>query len=73
MKEKNTVTVKNKKTSKIAWGWWILGFACPVVGYILYLVWKKTDERDSQSSGWGSLLGCAFYLVLFLVWALFIK
>lgn len=76
MEEKNTVMVENKKekkVSKTAWGWWVLGLVMPIAGYVLYLVWKGKNERDSQSSGWGALLGCALYVVLFLVWALFIK
>lgn len=74
MDERNLAkTTNNNDINKTAWGWWILSFFVPIAGYVLYLVYKTKDARKSKSSGWGSLLGCAFYFVLFFVWLLFIK
>ncbi len=55
------------------WLFFAISFLLPPVGYALYLVFLKKDERKSYSSGWGSLLGVVFYIVFALVWILFLK
>jgi len=46
----------NVKTTG-SFGWAILGFFFPLIGLILYLVWKKTRPMDAKYSGYGALIG----------------
>lgn len=45
----------------------ILGFFLPIVGFILFLVWKEKKPVKSSSTGWGSLLGLVFRIIV-LIW-----
>lgn len=38
-------------------GWGLLGFCIPLVGLILFLVWKDTKPRTSKAAGIGALIG----------------
>lgn len=45
---------------KEAWsnsGWSLLGFFIPIVGLILYLVWKETSPTKAKAAGYGALIG----------------
>lgn len=45
---------------KEAWsnsGWLLLGFFIPIVGLILYLVWKETSPSKAKAAGYGALIG----------------
>lgn len=66
MSEEKKLT-QDVTSDKNHWPTWLLGFFLPVVGYILYLVWKEEKPRYSNSTGWGSLLGCFFYIVVAIV------
>lgn len=51
---------------KEAWsniGWSLLGFFIPIVGLILYLVWKETSPSKAKAAGYGALIG--FVISLF--------
>ena len=37
-------------------GWAVLGYFIPILGLILYLVWKKTKPMSSQMAGTGALI-----------------
>lgn len=49
-------------------GWGMLGFCIPVVGLILYLVWKDTKPRTAKSAGEGALIsvivGVVWYFLM---------
>ena len=51
----------------------ILGFFIPILGLILYLVWKSTYPKKAQSAGKGALIGfCVsifFYVIAFAITA----
>lgn len=67
-KEKSTKNgLVEKNGSPIKWLFGILSFLLPPVGYVLYLVWKKTKPQTSIFCGWGSLIGCIFYIILAIV------
>jgi hypothetical protein len=51
------------KNTKANIGWGILGFFFPIVGFILYLVWKENDPLNSAISGKGALFGFIFGFV----------
>lgn len=38
-------------------GWFILGFCIPLVGLILYLVWKDSKPSAAKAIGLGALIG----------------
>ena len=37
-------------------GWGILGFCIPIVGLVLFLVWKDSKPRTAKASGMGALI-----------------
>lgn len=49
-------------------GWGLLGCCIPLVGLILFLVWKDTKPKTSKSAGIGALvgviIGVVFYIIL---------
>lgn len=50
-------------------GWGLLGCCIPVVGLILFLVWKDTKPNTSKAAGIGALVSVGvwvlFYLLIF--------
>lgn len=38
-------------------GWGLLGFCVPIIGLILYLVWKDTQPLNGKAAGKGALIG----------------
>lgn len=52
-------------------GWNLLGFCIPLVGIILYFVWKNDKPKCSKSAGVGALvsilLTVGFYLLMFII------
>ena len=47
----------------------IMGFFLPIVGFILYLVWKEKRPVKANSTKWGSMLGMVFRLVI-IIWVI---
>ena len=47
----------------------MLGFCIPVVGLILYLVWKDTKPRTSKAAGKGALISVIIGVVWYLLMA----
>ena len=60
-------------------GWWFLGFFVPIVGLILYLVWKDEKPLSARRAGWGALisvivggvLGIGYFAFIFWLMAMF--
>lgn len=48
-------------------GWGILGCCIPLVGLILFLVWKDTKPRTAKSAGIGALVGFGTGIVLYIL------
>lgn len=48
-------------------GWGILGFLIPIVGLILFLVWKNTKPNSAKVAGIGAIIGAVVGLVLNIV------
>lgn len=38
-------------------GWTILGFLIPIIGLILFIVWKDSKPKSSSAAGKGALIG----------------
>lgn len=50
-------------------GWGVLGFFFPIVGLILYLVWKNESPKKALMAGKGALIGV---IVVVAIWVLVI-
>ena len=48
-------------------GWAVLGFFFPLIGFILWLVWKDSKPGDSKMAGKGCLIGIIVSVVLGIV------
>lgn len=52
-------------------GWGLLGCCVPIVGLILFLVWKDTKPKTSKAAGIGALVSViasvVFYIVYFVL------
>lgn len=45
-------------------GWAILGFFIPIVGLILFLVWKNTKPQCAKMAGIGAIVGFCLGLIM---------
>lgn len=45
-------------------GWGILGFLFPIVGVILYFVWRNNKPNSAKVAGIGAIIGFCINLVL---------
>lgn len=52
-------------------GWGLLGCCVPLVGLILFLVWKDTKPKTAKAAGTGALvsviIGVVYYILMFVV------
>lgn len=50
--------------------WGLLGFCIPVVGLILFLIWKDQKPKTAKAAGIGALvsviLAVVFYVIVFI-------
>jgi len=51
-------------------GWAVLGFFFPIVGLILYLVWKDDKPNSSKQAGKGALISVIVYGAFLLIYIL---
>ena len=58
-------------TDNGGFGWGMLGCCIPIVGLILYLVWKDTKPKTASAVGKGALISViisvAYYLLLMII------
>ena len=50
-----------------SFGWCVLGFFFPIVGLILWLVWKDTKPASAKQAGMGALIGVILEVVLAII------
>lgn len=50
-----------------SFGWAVLGFCFPLVGLILYLVWKSNKPFSAKKAGIGALVGFCLNILLSLL------
>lgn len=62
---------QNNEGSTIGWG--VLGFFFPLVGLILFFVFKKDRPKASKTSGIGALIGFILGTVLFILLSIIIS
>lgn len=46
-------------------GWGLLGCCIPIVGLILFLVWKDTKPKTSKAAGIGALVATILIVLLY--------
>lgn len=44
-------------------GWGLLGFCFPIVGLILYLVWRQDKPNNAKAAGIGAIIGFVLGLI----------
>lgn len=49
-------------------GWGILGFFIPIVGIVLFFVWRKNNKKSSKAAGIGALIGVIISVILTVVY-----
>ena len=52
---------------KGGFGWGLLGWCVPIVGLILFLVWKDTKPKSSKAAGIGALVSVILLVVVYAV------
>lgn len=61
----------NNVTDNGGFGWGLLGFCIPIVGLILFLVWKGDKPKTAKAAGMGALIsviiGVVLYVLMFVV------
>lgn len=48
-------------------GWGLLGCCIPIVGLILFLVWKDSKPKTAKAAGIGALVSVALSVVYYIV------
>ena len=48
-------------------GWGLLGFCIPVVGLVLFLVWKDTKPKTAKVAGMGALISVILSIVFYVL------
>jgi hypothetical protein len=63
------VAQKDPVVDNGGFGWGLLGCCIPILGLILYLVWKDTKPKTAASVGKGALIsviiGVIYYVIMF--------
>lgn len=58
-------TSTGNDTGNIGWG--LLGCCIPLVGLILFLVWKDTQPNNAKKAGMGALISVIVCVVLYVL------
>ncbi len=51
-------------------GWAILGFLIPIIGLILFIVWKDSKPKSSSAAGKGALIGVIVGAIFAVIWCI---
>lgn len=65
-KSTSNVSTSNDDTGSIGWG--VLGFFIPLVGIILYCVWRNEKPLNAKVSLKGAIISIIAYVVLIVVY-----
>ncbi len=57
-----------QKGQEKSFGYGLLGFCIPVVGLILYLVWKQEKPGYAKSSGIGAIIGAIISGISYIIY-----
>lgn len=56
------VTIPQEK-QKVNTCWGVLGFCCPIIGVILYILWKDVSPANAKIAAKGALVFVMFFLI----------
>ena len=59
-------------TDEGGFGWSLLGCCVPIVGLILYLIWKDSKPKSAAAAGKGALVSVIIYVVVFVLYFILI-
>ena len=65
----NETTAAPQAADKGGFGWGLLGCLIPIVGLILFLVWRDTKPKTSKAAGVGALVSVIVSVVLYVALA----
>lgn len=71
--EEEKITKKNDDRGGFAWG--CLGFCIPIVGLILWLVWRDEKPKTAKAVGIGALVSAiigAIFVIIYFIFLVFI-
>ncbi len=63
--DNNMNVSNNNDNGGILWG--LLGCCVPIVGLILFLVWKDTKPNSAKSAGIGAIVGVVVCVVAYIL------
>ena len=61
-------TASSEDTGSFGWG--LLGFCIPIVGLILFLVWKDSKPKNAKIAGKGALIAVIIEVVIYAIMAI---
>lgn len=56
-------------TDNGGFGWGVLGCCIPIVGLVLFLVWKDTKPKSAKAAGIGALVSVIVSVVFYIIGA----
>lgn len=60
---------QHKPVDSNNFGWAVLGFCVPIVGLILYLIWKDSTPMKAKSAGKGALVSVIVSIIFYIIYA----
>ncbi len=70
--EKENGYIQNKRNNETAsFGWAVLGFFIPIVGLILFLIWKDEKTEEAKLCGKGALVGAIVSFISGIIYSCF--
>lgn len=64
-KNKSSVqNIKNVTKENKQCPWWILGLVCPVIGIVLYFVWKNNKKNNAKNILTGTIIGAGLWIFI---------
>ncbi len=71
-----SVDAKHKTPSVVSdsssFGWGLLGFCVPIVGLILWLIWKNDTPLKAKSAGIGALVSVIASVILYIIYIIIV-
>jgi len=62
--------VLNNPKDKGGCGWGCLGFFVPVVGLILYIMWRDSHPKNAKASGIGAIVSVIMVVLFYIVYVM---
>lgn len=71
-RDNNTAVTAGNVNDKPSTGFAVLGFFIPLVGLILWLLWKDTTPLKAKSCGKGALIGVIVSVVFWIIYVIIV-